>query len=125
MALRRYCTMVLLVTMLVVLLCQNCFAISGLTTSSAINYGGTVTASSPEIVPGQVIVSIKTGYESTLINDATLAELGVASVKYSFGSIWLFHLKNNSVQAVYDAIKKLTQHPYVIYAEPNFICHIC
>ncbi len=123
MALRKYVTMVLLVTMLVVLLCQNCFALGGLTTSSAINYGGTVTASSPEIVPGQVIVSIKTGYESTIINDATLAELGVASVEHGFGSIWLFHLKNYSVQAVYDAINKLTQYPYVVYAQPNYIYH--
>jgi hypothetical protein len=135
MALRKCFTMVFTVAMLVVLLCQNCFAFGGLTASSTINYVETGTLSTPEIAPGQVIVAIELGYESTIINETTLAELGVVSVVNVYGSnsgnidkflghsTWLFKLKDYSVQGVYNAISKLTTYPYVVYAEPNYIVH--
>lgn len=136
MTLRKYSLMALLVSMMLVLLCQNCFASGGTIYTNTDYTGSTVIQSNSEIAPGQVIVAIKLGYESTIINDITLSALGVVSVKNVYGpnsssidnylghSTWLFELNNKTTQAVYDAINILTKSPYVVYAQPNYIMHI-
>ncbi len=139
MRIRKSFIFVLLVSMLLVLMSQSCFAAGsaadyGLYASTS-NPGDKIVITNPEIVPGRVIVAIKLGYESEILNEKTLAELGVVSYENLYRnpeqienflghSTWLLKLKDDSVKGVYAAIIKLKKFPEVVYAEPDYIVHI-
>ncbi|OPX42124.1 hypothetical protein CLHUN_40300 [Ruminiclostridium hungatei] len=141
MRIRKNLIVVLMVSMLLVLMSQNCFAAGSAAVdngSGAISItgpGDKIVITNPEIVPGRVIVAIKLGYENEILNDKTLAELGVVSyvnlyrnpeqIENFLGhSTWLLKLKDNSVKGVSVAITKLKKYSCVVYAEPDYIAHI-
>ncbi len=139
MRIRKSFIFVLMVSMLLVLMSQSCFAAGRAADNgpyaSIANPGDKIVITNPEIVPGRVIVAIKLGYESEILNEKTLAELGVVSYENLYRnpaqienflghSTWIFKLKDDSVKGVYAAIIKLKKLPGVVYAEPDYIVHI-
>ncbi len=139
MRIRKSFIFVIMVSMLLVLMSQSCFAAgraadNGLYASIP-NPGDQIVITNPEIVPGRVIVAIKLGNESEILNEKTLAELGVVSYENLYRnpaqienflghSTWILKLKDDSVKGVYAAIIKLKKFPSVVYAEPDYIVHI-